>query len=137
MANDPRLTNAMASAAADAVVDFIDVSGPGTIKIYAATIPANADAAVGGATLLATLTFPATAFGAASNGVATAGTIVDDSSADATATATWARWENGTPATVLDCTVGASGADINFNTDAFVAGAVISITSLTYTQPLT
>lgn len=137
MAADPRLTNAMASAAADAVVDSIDSGGAGTIAIYNGTIPTDADTAVGGQTLLATLTFNATAFGAAANGVATANAIVDDSSADATGTATWARWRSGGGTTILDCTVGTSGEDINFNTNSFVAGAVISITSLTYTQPKT
>ena len=137
MASDPRLTNAAASAAADAVVDRIDAGGAGTIKIYDGTIPTNADTAVGAQVLLATLTFSATAFGAASNGVATAAAITSDTSADATSTATWARIASGAGTTQMDVTVGTSGDDINFNTVAFVAGATVSITSLTYTQPLT
>ena len=137
MASDPRLTNAAASAAADAVVDRIDTGGAGTIKIYTGTIPTNADTAVGAQTLLATLTFSATAFGAASNGVATAAAITSDSSADATGTAAWARIASGAGTTQMDVTVGTSGDDINFNTVSFVAGATVSITSLTYTQPLT
>lgn len=138
MAADPRLTNAAASAAADAVVDLIDAgAGAGTIKIYDGTIPATADTAIGAQVLLATLTFSDPAFGAASNGVATASAITSDSSADATGTATWARIASSTPTTVMDVTVGTSGEDINFNTNSFVAGATISITSLTYTQPKT
>lgn len=137
MAADPRLTNAAASAAADAVVDLIDAGGAGTIKIYTATIPTDANTAIGAQTLLATLTFSATAFGAASNGVATASAITSDSSADATGTAAWARIASGAGTTIMDVTVGTSGEDINFNTVSFVSGAVIAISSLTYTQPKT
>lgn len=137
MAADPRLTNAAASAAADAVVDRIDVGGAGTIKIYDGTIPTDADTAITTQVLLATLTFSATAFGAASNGVATAAAITDDSSADATSTATWARIASGGGTNQMDVTVGTSGEDINFNTVSFVTGATVSITSLTYTQPKT
>ena len=137
MAADPRITNATASAACDAIVDRLDTGGAGTCKIYTATIPATADTALGAQTLLATLTFSATAFGSASNGVATAASITSDSSADATGTAAWARWANGSATTILDCTVGTSGDDINFATVAFVSGAVISISSLTVTVPLT
>lgn len=138
MAADPRLTNAAASAAADAVVDLIDAgAGAGTIKIYTATIPTNANTALGAQTLLATLTFSDPAFGAASNGVATASAITSDSSADATGTATWARIADSNGTTIMDVTVGTSGEDINFNTVSFVSGAVIAISSLTYTQPLT
>lgn len=137
MAADPRLTNAAASAAADAVVDRIDAGGAGTIKIYSGTIPTDADTAIGAQVLLATLTFSATAFGAASNGVATASAITDDSAADATNTAAWARFASGAGTTQMDVTVGTAGDDINFNTVAFVTGATVSITSLTYTQPKT
>lgn len=135
MAADPRLTNTAASSAANAVVDMIDTGGPGTIKIYDGAIPTDADTALGAQTLLATLTFAATAFGAASNGTATAAAIAT-ATAVASGTATWSRWANGA-ATVLDCTVGTSGEDINFNTNVFVADALVSITSLTYAQPKT
>lgn len=137
MAADPRLTNAAASAAADAVVDRIDTGGAGTIKIYSGTIPTDADTAIGAQVLLATLTFSATAFGSAANGVATANAITSDSSIDATNTAAWARIANGSGTTQMDVTVGTSGEDINFNTVSFVSGASCAITALTYTQPKT
>lgn len=138
MAADPRLTNAAASAAADAVVDRIDAgAGAGTIKIYSGTIPTDADTAIGAQVLLATLPFSDPAFGAASNGVATANAITSDTSADATGTAAWARIADSDATTVMDVTVGTSGDDINFNTVSFVAGATVSITALTYTQPKT
>jgi len=137
MAADPRLTNAAASAAADAVVDRIDVGGAGTIKIYDGTIPTDADTALGAQVLLATLTFSATAFGAAANGVATANAITSDASADATSTATWARVASGGGVNQMDLTVGTATSDLIFNTVSFVTGATVSITSLTYTQPKT
>lgn len=138
MAADPRLSNAAASAAANAVVDSIDAgAGAGTLKLYSGTIPTNADTAIGAQVLLATLTFSDPAFGNASNGVATASAITSDTSADATGTATWARIADSNGATVMDVTVGTSGEDINLNTNSIVAGATVAVTSLTYTQPLT
>jgi hypothetical protein len=138
MANNPQLTNAAASAAADAVRVLIDVGGAGYLRIYSGTQPATADTALSGNTLLAELRFGATAFGAASNGVCTANAITQDSSADATGTASFFRIFAGNGTTViLDGTVGTSGADINFNTVAFVLGAIIAITALTYTQAKT
>lgn len=134
MAADPRITNAVASTLCDALVDQLD---SGTIKIYTGTIPTNADTAVGAQTLLATLTFGATAFGAASNGVATANTITGDSSIDATGTAAWARVATSGGTTIMDLTVGTSGEDINFNTVSFVSGASCDITSMTVTMPKT
>ena len=138
MAADPRITNAVASAACDAVVDAIDGgAGAGTIKIYDGTIPTDADTALGAQVLLATLTFSDPAFGAASNGQATASAITSDSSADATSTATWARIATSAGTTVMDVTVGTATSDIIFNTVAFVTGATVSITAMTVTMPKT
>jgi hypothetical protein len=132
MANAPSLTNAAASAAADAVVDQADT---GYIRIYDGSKPANADTAVGAQTLLAELRFGATAFGAAANGVATANAITADSAANATGTATWFRVlaSNGTTA-LWDGEVGPSGSDLNLSTTSIVANAEVSISALTYTQ---
>lgn len=135
MALDPTLSNLAASAAADAVVDLAD---SGYIRIYDGTKAATADTAIGAQVLLAELRFGATAFGAAANGVATANAITSDSSANATGTATWFRVLKSDGTTVLwDGTVGTSGADLNLNTTSIVAGAAVSISSMTYTQPKT
>lgn len=139
MALAPYLTKATGQAALDAIVDRLDSGGAGTIKIYDGAKAATADTALGAQVLLATLTFSATAFGAASNAdptVATAASITSDSSADATGTATWARWASGGGTTILDCSVGTATSDIIFGTAAFVAGAVIAISALTVTLPL-
>lgn len=127
MAADPRITNAVASAMADVIGDSLD---SGTIKI-------DADTALGAQTLLATLTFNAAAFPAASNGVLTAAAITSDSSIDATGTAAWARIASSGGTTKMDVTVGTSGEDINFNTVSFVSGASCAITSMTITMPKT
>ena len=141
MANGVYLTQARGKAMLDNLVDALDTGGAGSIKLYGTAKAATADTAIGAQTLLATLAFSATAFGAATTAdpsVATAAAITNDSSADATATVVWARWADGAATTILDCTAGISTGtfDIEFNTDAFVTGATISITALTVTQPL-
>lgn len=137
MAADPRLTNEAASSACNAVVDMIDGGGgAGYLIFYNGTIPTNADTALGAQTALSTVTFSATAFGAASNGTATADTITG-STAGVAATATWARWYQNDGGTVLDCTVGTSGEDINFNSNIFTVGASVDVTSLVVVVPKT
>ena len=120
----------------DAVVDDIDAgSGAGTIEIRSGTQPANANLSATG-TLLGVLTFSDPAFGAAnSSGVATAGTITGDASADASGTATWARIKDSDGNTVYDCDVGTSGATINLDSVSIIAGGTVDITSFTITQP--
>jgi hypothetical protein len=136
MAADPRLTNTAASSACNAIVDMLDTGGAGKIIIYNGTIAATADTAIGAHSALSTVTFSATAFGAASNGTATASSITG-STAGIAGTATWARWINGGGGTVLDCTVGTSGEDLNFNSNVFVVGASVDVTALTVTVPKT
>lgn len=114
------------------------LANSGLVKIYTASKPANPQTAITSQTLLATLTLNSTAFGAASTGVATANAITSDTSADATGTAAWARVLKSDGTTVLwDCDVTATGGggDITFATVEFVAGAIIALTSMTYTEP--
>lgn len=141
MALNPYLTKATGQAALDAIVDRLDAGGAGTIKFYTASQAATADTALGAQTLLATLTYSATAYGAASNAdptVATAAAITSDSSADATGSVVWARHASGGATTIFDCSAGISSGtfDIEFNTDAFVTGATIAVSALTVTLPL-
>lgn len=135
MALDPSLSTAAANAACDAVVDLIDAgTPPGLLKVYGGSVPANANAALGGATLLATLTFSNPAFGAAAAGVATASAITSDTSADATATATFARITNAAGTVIIQMEVGTSGSDLNLSSTAITAGGTVAVSSLTYTQ---
>lgn len=119
--------------ALDAVRDNFN---SGKLRIYAGTVPADADAALGGATLLAELTYNATAFGASSAGVITANAITEDSSADATGTATFFRSvESDGTTTINQGTVGTSGEALNLNTTSIVTGAAVQVTSMTITFP--
>lgn len=136
MALDPKLTNAAASAAADAVVDLCDAgAGAATLRIYDGTVPATADTALSGNTLLAQLTMSDPAFGAAANGVATASAITSDSAADATGTASFFRILDSNGTVVIQGLVGTTGCDLNLNTVSLVAGATVGVSSLTYTHP--
>lgn len=122
------------SAMCDALVDAIDTGGNGTIQIRTGSAPTNTTDADSG-TLLATLTFSGTAFGAASNGVATANSITSDTNVDATGTAAHFRIKNGSGTVITQGTVGTSGADINFDSVSFVAGGTAAISSMTITVP--
>ena len=117
--------------------DIDDGAGNGTIKVYndGAAQPANPDTAVpGGSVLLATLTFsdPTVAAGATGS-LLTFDTISDDTSADATGTALWARILDTAGSAVFDIDVTATGGGggLEFNTTSFVAGKVVSISSFT------
>lgn len=131
-----RLAVATQNALANLIDDQINAGAAGgTIKIYDGTQPATADTAITTQTLLATLTFSVTAFGAAAAGVITAAAITGDSAADATGTATWARIADSDTNTIFDCDVSTSGATINLNSTSIVVGATVDITSLTITMP--
>lgn len=127
-----RLSNSGRSNACDAVVDTLD---SGTIQIRTGAQPTNVDDAASG-TLLGTLTFGGTAFGAASNGVATANAITSDTSADASGTAAHARILTSGAAIKADCTCGQGSGDINFDNNVIVAGGTIAISSATWTQAI-
>ena len=104
----------------------------GTLVIYAGTPPASADAALSSNPVLGTLTFSATAFAAPSAGSIAANAITQDSSADATGTATFYRAYKSDGTTVIEQgTIGTSGADLNLNTVNIVSGGPIQVTSFT------
>jgi hypothetical protein len=132
MANSPKLANAAANAAADAVARQLD---NGFLRIYSGAQPTNADTAIGAQTLLAELRFNATSAPAASAGVLTFNAFTADSSADATGTAAWFRAlkSDGTSA-VFDGSVSTSGADLNLATTSIVSGANVGVTAFSYTQ---
>jgi hypothetical protein len=109
----------------------------GKVRIYDGTRPATPETALSGNTLLAEPTMNATAFGASSGGTATANAITADSSADATGTATFARVFKSDGTTVItDLEVGTGTANIVLNTTSIVAGASVSISSLTLSTPM-
>lgn len=107
----------------------------GYLRIYSGTRPTTPDTALSGNTLLAELRFSATAFGTPTSAVpsvATANAITQDSSADASGTATWFRClqSDGTTAE-FDGNCGTSGSDLNLNSTSIVVGGIVQITSLT------
>ena len=110
-----------------------DQCNSGFIKIYSGTAPANADASLSGNTLLSTLTFGATAFGAASAGVKTANAITSDSDAAATGTATFYRATKSDGTVVAQGSVGTSGADLNLNTTSIVQHGQVQCSSFVIT----
>jgi len=107
-----------------------DIGASGLLRIYDGTQPATGGTAT---TLLAELPLSATAAPAASGGVLTFSTITDDSSANATGTATWFRLATSAGAAVVDGTVSTSGADLNFDSVSFVSGGTVSVSSFTIT----
>lgn len=132
-----RIPTNVRSAMANAAVDLIDAGpGAGTVQIRTGGQPATAGTAATG-TLLGTLTLSDPAFADAVNGVATAGAITGDSSADATGTAGWYRVLDSTGATVMDGAISEAGGggDMILDKTAIVQGGTISVTSWTVTQP--
>lgn len=134
MANNLLVSVAARNAAMDAVTALLNAGGAGSVKIFDGTQPAGPGTAVSTQTLLVTLTFSATAFGAASGGVATANAITGGT-AVATSTATWARLSSGAGTAVIDCTVGTSGCDINLNNTSIASGQAVSLSAFTLTHP--
>jgi hypothetical protein len=124
------LENSARSGACNGIVDLIDAGNEaGQLRIYDS-----------GDVLLAALTFSDPAFGAASNGVATADTITGDASANATGTADYyvaGSMNTGTFTPVYTDTVsaGGGGGALVLVTTSIVATQPVEITSLTFTVP--
>lgn len=131
MANNTIVSTAERNAMLDA---FTALLNSGTVEIYTGAQPAGPGTAITTQTLLATLTLSATAFAAASGGSATANTITPGV-AGATGTAAWARWKSSGGTPEMDCSVGASGADLNLPTTSIVTGVTVGISSYTLTHP--
>ena len=102
----------------------------GAINIYNGTIPATPETAITTQTLLGTLTL-ADPCGAVSGGVLTMGAITQDSSADASGTASWARLTDSNGNVVMDIDVSntGGGGTLQLNTVNIVAGGPILISS--------
>lgn len=113
---------------ADTVVDLIDAGGSaGTLNFYTSN----------GGTLLATLTFSSTAFGAAASGVATAAAITEDANT-AAGTVAWFEVHDSSGNTIFegDVTDDDTGTgSILLSSTTLGTGDTLSVTSLTYTAP--
>lgn len=118
----------------NATRDAIDLGvGAGLLRIYDGARPATGGAAT---TLLAELTCTDPCAAAAAAGVLTFSAITADTSANATGTATWARFVDSAGTFVLDCsvTVTGGGGDVQLNAVAISAGARVEVTSATITE---
>lgn len=116
------LAEAARNAACNAVVDLLD---GGTIEMQT-----SADAEV------ATLTLGTPAFGAASNGTATANAITaDDSATGGTIAKAVFKNSGGDPVFTATVTALGGGGSIELSSLAIGAGDTVSLTSYTHTQP--
>lgn len=131
MAQDIAYSAAVRNARMDAITTQAGTSA--LLRIYDGTRPATGGTAT---TLLAELTCSASAFAAAaSGGVLTLNSITQDSSANATGTATWFRIVKSDGTThIMDGNVGTSGADLNLSTTSIVSGQPVSVSSFTITE---
>jgi hypothetical protein len=124
-------------AACDAIVDLIDVGGAGHLYIRTGA-PESTPATADSGTLLATLTFSATAFGSAnSSGVATANSITSDTNAAASGDAGHFRVKSGGGTVVFQGTAGNAGdsPDMTFDNKSIVAGGTVACSSMTLQVP--
>lgn len=113
----------------DAITTAVGASG--LLNIYDGSRPATGGTAT---TLLAQLTCNATFAPGASSGVLTLNAITQDSSANASGTATWFRITTSGGTFVLDGNVGTSGSDLNLTTTSIVALQPVSVTSFAITE---
>lgn len=139
----PFITNTAAKAAMDAVADLVDAGTTdpnGALVVYDGTPPADADTALSGNTLLATVELQDPAFNAAADAapgaiVTLQGVPLSDTSIDATGTASFARLFDRDNAVIAQFTVGTSGTDIIVNSTAFQSAATFTVTAFTITHP--
>jgi len=144
MALNTRIANVIAIKMCDIAVDELDTGTVDGILVgRTGAQVADPDTTPVGTILfehdLATPAFGA-AVDAAPGGIATAGAVADDISANATGTLGWLRGSSSnvfpTPLDdLIDGEAGTSGADFNYNTLAIVIAATVSLTSWTVTVP--
>jgi len=136
MAKATYCTNAATIAALDAINALI---GSGAkLRIYAGSVPADADTALGAQTMLAELSMASTPFGAATDGTgkatATANTITGAAAA-ATGTAAFYRILTSGGTVVRQGTVGTSDANLILSTTSIVATVMVDVSSLVVELP--
>lgn len=122
------LTNVAASGACNAVVDLVDAdASPGYLEIRDDT------------TVLVTITLDDPAFGAAANGVATAGGLPLQGTAVADGTADNFKVYDGADTEIWSGTVGgtlqATSGDLQLNSSAILTDDIVVITAFTHTAP--
>jgi hypothetical protein len=133
VANNPLPYDASVIAAVNA---FTALLNSGFIKIYSGAQPALNAAASG--TLLATLTFSATAFptsvAAGGTVTATANAITSGTAGNTAAAGYFALVKSDNSTIVATGSVGTSGADLNLNTLSITSGNTVSCSSFLITM---
>jgi hypothetical protein len=133
MANNPLPYDASVIAAVNA---FTALLNSGFIKIYSGAQPALNGAVTG--TLLATLTFSATAFptsvAAGGTVTATANAITSGTAGNTAAAGYFALVKSDNSTIVATGSVGTSGADLNLNTLSITSGNTVSCSSFLVTM---
>lgn len=127
-----KLLAAHAGTLATALIAIFDAgAGDATVELYTGSPPAT-PATAPGATKLGTLTCSATS-GTQSGGLITFNAITQDSAADASGTAGWARICDGSGDGVMDVSVTNNAGDgpVKLNTVTIVEGGPILLTALT------
>ena len=124
---------AYSSTVRNAMLDAITtaVGASGLLRIYDGTRPASGGAAT---VLLAELALSATFAAAAAAGVLTANAITQDSSANATGTATWFRLTTSAGGFVIDGSIASSGSDLNMTPTSITATQPVQVTSYVITE---
>jgi len=132
MASNINLSTTSVNAQANALAAL---ANSGYLRLYNGDQPATANTALTTQLLLAELVMNTTAFGAAVAGVVTANSITADSSANASGDPTFYRvFKSDGVSPVWDGTVGSSSTyDIWMSSTGILAGAQVSVTSMTHT----
>lgn len=131
------ISTASRNAACTALAGLADAgSGPGVIEIRSGSRPASANDAASG-TLLATITCADPAFDTVANGTVALASVPRAATGAADGAASWARLKDSSGATVLDCSVTATGGggDITLNTTTISTGVAFALESFTVTMP--
>lgn len=133
MASNIKLQTTLRNAMVDAITTAIGTSGK--LKIYDGTQPATVATSITTQNVLAVLPLSSAFAAGASSGVLTASAITNDSSADASGTATWFSVTKSDDTRIYEGSVGTSGADLNLNTTSIVAAGPVAVSSFTVTAP--
>ena len=139
------VSNLAAKNEADEISALVDAgAGAGLMKIYSGAVPADADTAITAQVLLAEITLNDPSFAAAVDGAPGGDIVLDvtpipeDSSANATGTASFARLTDSvsTVAVQFDTvTATGGGGEVEINSIAIQSGAAVQVTGGTITVP--
>lgn len=132
-----RVTVAVRNAMAQDIVDAIDAGvGAGIVKILSGAQPVGPHIAISDQSTLSEhlLSKPCATI---ANGIITFAPISDDDFANATGTATWARFFDSAGNAVADAsvTLAGGGGDLQMNTVNFVINGPVRFTSLSWVMP--